>query len=876
MNTYLLFAFLAYLRYDPNYAYGDENIEDEDDDADMASQDEDFEDENEDFEEEEDYIDEGVDESWKVRKTAIQVLLAVSQSSKQEDMIQMWSEDFAWKPNIKKKYSVAAALVERFKEREENCRVDVVECFSSILSSTLAAEAAGKIALTNDSMASQKSNISSIDLQSKFIPKVVYSCDKKLLSFKKGGSRTKAAALALLTTLCRVPGGIGGPKQMHSIIAHLKTILISDMGSSGSHGSSKALKLDALRLIRATLVTPNHQAYDMKDVCNVLVTDICTVTQESWYKIVAEGIRVLSEIPSVLMNGEGTTSEKERISMQLFAAIEPRLLAQDQDQEIKDCALSATSSLLSILHPYLPIEHKQRLLNLVLDKLRNETTRLAATKALIVISSSKVTGENHIDLSLIFPQTLTELAFLLRLSNRIVKQSALECLVAFLQSPVVNSDIVLASDLCELIVKEISSIIMGSDMHMNHLGIQVATSLLKAHPSATVASSLREFTIPAVLALAISPMMQDSTVDSLQAFLRVLVSSKIVLCQELLKQFVDASDNITNDNLRASGAKQAISNLAKCVAAIVLSGSEEEKQIILFDMLSVMENKKNGLQPPYHLQLYLHAVGDIGCALDLSKVNYLSDRLESCFLSSLDSSSEDEKHASAYGLGRVTAGSVAIFLPKLLRALQDENQKKQYLLLVSVNEVIHGLQKSSNFEGPKSNVIDKLWPHMSTHCSDKDEGIRTMVAECIGSMMILDPVFTIPRVITLFNEAMLVNSDSAANRIHVCSTVATSVKFAIAGRINTEVLLRHMPDFLKLLNEEDLGVKNSALLLVYSAVHHAPNLVTGCMQEHILPHLYKVSLHSEIIYSVLVSDMNHQFILLFSTSERSIMFEANC
>jgi cullin-associated NEDD8-dissociated protein 1 len=44
-----------------------------------------------------------------------------------------------------------------------------------------------------------------------------------------------------------------------------------------------------------------------------------------------------------------------------------------------------------------------------------------------------------------------------------------------------------------------------------------------------------------------------------------------------------------------------------------------------------------------------------------------------------------------------------------------------------------------------------------------------------------------------------------------------------------------MPTFLILLQENDLEVKNVALLMVYSAVHHTPQLVAGIMKEQILP-----------------------------------------
>lgn len=44
-----------------------------------------------------------------------------------------------------------------------------------------------------------------------------------------------------------------------------------------------------------------------------------------------------------------------------------------------------------------------------------------------------------------------------------------------------------------------------------------------------------------------------------------------------------------------------------------------------------------------------------------------------------------------------------------------------------------------------------------------------------------------------------------------------------------------MSTFVLLLQEDDLEVKNVALLMVYSAVHHTPQLVAGIMKEHILP-----------------------------------------
>jgi cullin-associated NEDD8-dissociated protein 1 len=50
-----------------------------------------------------------------------------------------------------------------------------------------------------------------------------------------------------------------------------------------------------------------------------------------------------------------------------------------------------------------------------------------------------------------------------------------------------------------------------------------------------------------------------------------------------------------------------------------------------------------------------------------------------------------------------------------------------------------------------------------------------------------------------------------------------------------------MPSFLKLLQKEELSVRNASLLMVYSAAHHMPQVVAGLLKDEIMPSLYEVS-----------------------------------
>ena len=106
-------AALAYMSYDPNYSYGDDDVEEVDED-------DEFDDYDDEEEEEEDDDD---DESWKVRRAAIRALGAVVKAKKHNPTI-LWTKIFDVRKG--KSTTVANALMSRFKEREENCRVDVI------------------------------------------------------------------------------------------------------------------------------------------------------------------------------------------------------------------------------------------------------------------------------------------------------------------------------------------------------------------------------------------------------------------------------------------------------------------------------------------------------------------------------------------------------------------------------------------------------------------------------------------------------------------------------------------------------------------------------------------------------------------------------
>jgi len=467
----IITASLAYMSYDPNYSYGHGDAEDiEEDDDDQEDDDDDMED---DYEEEDGDEDDDDDESWKVRRSAIRTLSAVIEAKK-HDPTALWTVLYKFRRG--KSLQVSQALVQRFKEREENCRVGVIDCFTRLLRVTVAAARAGTshvLLVAGDDAMVVDDLIATVNLQKDYAPALVKACEA-ILAVRKGNDRSKSSALALLAALCKAPGGVGGQKEIASVFQHVQTFLSTSDLAMHREGTSKALRLDALSLVHAMLASNSHVPVHVRQsLRQTLLPELCSAVQEQWYKVIAEALRALAEVPRFFVLGytdsdDDATKESERreVAAQLYTAIEPLLAAHDVDQEIKECALKACASLLSSLHASLSNDQSARLLSLLLDRLQNETTRIAAIKTL----SSIAGAEDGCSLSSILGESVKTLASFQSLQSRSLKQSSLEALDIVVKKDGAASEFA-DGELYSSVLQELAPHISDRDLHLSHLSL---------------------------------------------------------------------------------------------------------------------------------------------------------------------------------------------------------------------------------------------------------------------------------------------------------------------------------------------------------------------------------------------------------------------
>jgi cullin-associated NEDD8-dissociated protein 1 len=372
---------------------------------------------------------------------------------------------------------------------------------------------------------------------------------------------------------------------------------------------------------------------------------------------------------------------------------------------------------------------------------------------------------------------------------------------------------------------------------------RVAVSILKVSP--TSGPAVKEHILQPSLALSTSSLVQD--LDSLLTLFRQMVLTGAVEFPELLQMLHERS----NDQV----SKHGIYNLAKCIATITSTTSTENQQKVLEGQMELLRQtdplSSSALSSSVarQVQLALLITGDVGRMIDLSQVASTSESLKAIYLRYFESSSEDLKQAASIALGNAAVGSPATFLPTIVEKLDEENRKQQYILLSALREFIQSSFRMSGGEAISSS-LPIIMPPLEKHFADNEEGVRTMVAECMGSLAVVQPAIILQRLADMQTSHMsiqapggVVGDDDQVSKTNslVCWTVATSVKQSIAGKVDANELSKHISVYIELLKCEELHVLNAALLMVYSIVHHMPQVIASHFQQSVTPALYKLS-----------------------------------
>lgn len=264
----------AFMKYDPNYSYCDDDEKSVGDGGGAM-----VEDGGQDEVDEEEYGGSDDDDtSWKVRKAAIKVITAIVVA--RPDMLQRLYDDYI------------EQIVGRFKEREENVRLDVLHCLGCMLQSSLvnapksedlrASNSSFQAGGAGASLPLRSSTPSTFpDLGGK-IDHIIHAARKQL---QGTAVKSKSTIFTVLRTLVQVTRG--------NLEPHLKDLLC-DTIKVVSTEKNQTLKLDALLFLH--LLFEHHSAEVMQPFISQPLPHVLAAINEDWYKIIAEALRVVGSI----------------------------------------------------------------------------------------------------------------------------------------------------------------------------------------------------------------------------------------------------------------------------------------------------------------------------------------------------------------------------------------------------------------------------------------------------------------------------------------------------------------------------------------------------------------------------------------------------
>ncbi|XP_060971179.1 cullin-associated NEDD8-dissociated protein 1-like [Cannabis sativa] len=772
---------LDYLSYDPNFT---DNME-EDTDNDSLEEEEDDESANE-------YTDDE-DVSWKVRRAAAKCLAALI-VSRPEMLAKLYEE-------------ACPKLIERFKEREENVKMDVFNTFIELLRQT-GNVTKGQIDINE---------LSPRWLLKQEVPKIIKSINRQL---REKSIKTKVGAFSVLKELVVV--------LPDCLADHIGSLIPGIEKALNDKSSTSNLKIEALIFTR--LVLASHFPSVFHPHVKALSSPVLSAVGERYYKVTAEALRVCGELVRVVRpNIEGNGFDFKPYVRPLYDAIMSRLTNQDQDQEVKECAITCMGLVVSTFGDNLKAELPSCLPVLV-DRMGNEITRLTAVKAFAVIAASPL----QIDLSCVLEQVITELTAFLRKANRALRQATL----GTLNSLIVAYGDKIASPAYEVIIVELSTLISDSDLHMTALALELCCTLMSdKRSSLVIGTAVRHKVLPQALTLIKSSLLQGHALLALQNFFAALVYSANTSFDALLESLLSSA----KPSPQAGGvAKQALYSIAQCVAVLCLAAGDKKYSSTVKMLTEILKDDSSSNSAKQHLSLL--CLGEIGRRKDLSS----HPHIENIVIESFQSPFEEIKSAASYALGNIAVGNLSKYLPFILDQI-DNQQKKQYLLLHSLKEVI--VRQSVDKSEFQDSSVEKILKLLFNHCESDEEGVRNVVAECLGKIALIEPAKLVP--------ALKIRTTSPA--AFTRATVVIAVKYSVVERPEKidDIIYPEISSFLMLIKDDDRHVRRAAVLALSTFAHNKPNLIKGLLPE-LLPLLYdQTVVKQELIRTVDLGPFKH-------------------
>ena len=748
-------AALRFLKYDPNYNDdGDEEMGGTQEDGDDMDE---FDDDD-DFEADAGFDDDDDDASWKVRRCAAKVLYTLISTRGSGDLLDdgtLYTQ-------------VAPVLIQRFSEREENVRLEIISTISSLVRKT------GEGVLVNFSIDEgsdyinnapqsrkrrRESSTATFDTKSFLsmsagltsptvepvpvsgpradLARVSPTIIKASTKLMKGNSiPTKQAVINLLDDMVSVQNG--GLAEYFSQIVDL--IIDAIKTSTGSTGSSTAitsggaasatahtLRIAALRLIGD--ISKTHSSSVLQPFLPKIVPGVVSAVNDKYNKISSEAIGTVEQLVKTLTppRSKLTSQSHQKDLQNLYQVVINKVSATDADLEVRQRAIHALGILLArTASPegatlLLPAD-RTHALNILNDRLKNETTRLAAVRAIDTVAAL-TTSKEQLQPKWIREVSL-ELSAQLRKANRSLRGASLGALKNLLVAPAARSS--LDKPTIEGLVSALLPLLTTVDLHLLGPALLVLAALVLDDSK-----------------LVVTDQLNSAMCGLLTASLGGAVLEAVLVLVTNIGQ-AGAGEPLMTGLLRDVSINGDPAVVGKVIGTLLVYGGSS-LGVTIDDFLTELSNPQS---EDAKRSLALAVLGEAGLRLGTR-----SPMKPSNFTAQFKSKSDKVRLSAAVALGRAGAGNIPLYLPEITSTMQ-KGGNTQYLLLHSIKEI---LQQAGNNSADISNYTKSIWDRLLSASQSEDN--KAVGAECIGRLAIIDPKTYMPQ--------LQVNACSTM-KLHIC------------------------------------------------------------------------------------------------------------
>ncbi|KAH8705301.1 putative cullin binding protein CanA [Talaromyces proteolyticus] len=843
-------AALRYLKYDPNVAFEEDEemggTQDEGSEDDATEDPDDVDDEFDDFEEEGGYSD--IDDmSWKVRRCAAKVLHTVVSTYASGRLL----EDGPLYQQV------APALISRFaREREESVKLEVVGTLTALVQKTsegiTVATSNGYTESVGGSKNSRKrrrqdSFAGVIDFEPsmgtssainspfstptppesgpqaellRLLPDLIQSLVKL---WKRASVALKQAAIVLLTSLALARYG-GLEDYLQKIEDPIADALkASSAGSTsitaGTAVSAGTLQIETLVLIGA--IAETHTSNALLPFLIALIPGVITSVNDRNYKVASEALGTIEHIIKALTPPRVSTNEQNNLGPQLeklYNVIVSRITDTSADLEVRRRAIHVFGVLLArtsgdVGRSFISSSQRSQGLTVLVDRLKNETTRLASARAIddIAVLASSEQDVNPEWIS----QVTNELGAQLRKSDRSLRSASLEAL----RSLAMNSNTRAHYNEGTMLDLEnfLLPLITPDDFHLLAPALIILAKIVPHHAKSLVTSDL----ISALCSVVVAPLVGTS--------LKALLLLVKVIGEE------GAGADLMRRLLQDVGINGDPSVVGRAIGALLVHGGPN-LGVKMEDFLTELQTAQDDQRKCLALSILGEVCLRMGDACPVKP---------DLFISNFNSKSDKVRLAAAVALGNAAASNVKSYMPVILDGL-DKSSSSTYLLLHSIKELLQHPELVRNEITP---FATKLWQILLSASDDEDS--RVVGSECIGRLALLDPASYVPHL-----QEYLTNDNPT-----VRGTVISAFRYTLSDSSSSyNDVLRPLiiPILVSMLSDKDLGNHRLALTTLNSAIHNKMEIIQPHLNELLPAVLGDTHIKPELIREVQMGPFKHK------------------